>query len=117
MPTVARHEIGTKVGIGLAAGPIAWFATQQATYYLASKACGFVDPWVMLAVDILGLAVALGGAWLCWRQWRMATRAPEGRGRAEHAFAAGLGLLLCGLFALAIVHQGLATFFFSGCEQ
>ena len=113
----ARHAIGNPVGIGLVLGPAAWFLTQQATYYLASKPCGFVRPTVMLLVDVLGLAAALGGAALAWRDWQLPVAAPHPAARAERNFAAGLAVTLCLLFAVAIVWQGMATFFFSGCER
>jgi hypothetical protein len=113
----ARHAIGNPVGIGLVLGPAAWFLTQQATYWLAYKPCGFVRPTVMLLVDVLGLAVALAGAALCWRHWRLPVAAPHPAARAERNFAAGLGFTLCCLFAITIVWQGLATFFYSGCER
>jgi hypothetical protein len=117
MPTATRHAIGPGIGAGLALGPAAWFLTQQATYYLASKPCGFVRPTVMLLVDLLGLVAAAVGAYLCWHPWRLPVAAPHPASRAERNFAAGLGFTLCCLFAITIAWQGLATFFYSGCER
>ena len=102
---------------GLALGPAAWFITQQVSYDLASKPCGFVPPTVMLLVNLLGLAAVAAGAALCWRSWRL----PGGRPaacvtrRAQLRSRPGLHALL--LFAVTIVWQGLATFFYTGCER
>ena len=117
MPTAARHVISPGIGTGLALGPAAWFLTQQGSYDLASKPCGFVPTTVVLLVKLLGLAAAAIGAALCWRSWRLPVAAPGPASRAERNFAAGLGFTLCCLFAVAIVWQGLATFFLSGCER
>jgi hypothetical protein len=117
MPTAARHVIGPGIATALALGPAAWFATQQATYWLAYRPCGIVRPTVMLLIDVLGLAATVVGAFLCWRPWRLPVAAPHPASRAERNFAAGLGFTLCCLFAVAIVWQGLATFFLSGCER
>src|SRR3954454_4789006 len=117
MPTAVRHTISPGIGTGLALGPAAWFITQQVSYDLASKPCGFVPPTVMLLVNLLGLAVVAVGAWLCWQSWRLPVAAPQPASRTERNFAAGLGFTLCCLFAITIAWQGLATFFYTGCER
>src|SRR3954454_15475963 len=117
MPTAGRHTIGPKIGTGLALGPAAWFLTQQVSYDLASRPCGFVPPMVVLLVNLVGLAVVAVGAGLCWRSWRLPVAAPQPTSRAERNFAAGLGFTLCCLFAITIASQGLATFCYTVCER
>ena len=117
MPTAVRHTISPGIGTGLALGPAAWFLTQQVSYDLASRPCGFVPPMAVLLVNLVGLAVVAVGAGLCWRSWRLPVAAPEPASRAERNFAAGLGFTLCCLFAITIAWQGLATFFYTGCER
>src|SRR3954452_18891726 len=115
-PAQVRHQVGTVAGAGVLAGPLAWLATQQATYLLSSWGCSSPHPRLILAIDLLGAALALASAWLCWRQWR-----PEDRttmpARAERSFTAGLGALLGCLFAYAMLTQGLGALFFTGCER
>ena len=62
----------------LALGPAAWFLTQQASYYLASRPCGFVPPTVVLLVNLLGLVVVAVGAGLWPSTASIAERVPVG---------------------------------------
>ncbi len=101
-------------------GPLAWFASQQASYALVPWAC---HGGTLLAIHLVNVAalllVAVGGA-TAWREWRRTGRAvsdeaapPLGRAR----FLALTGLCLCCLFAGVIVAQAIGVFFFGPCQR
>ena len=99
---------------GLFGGPLVWFASQQVSYALVPWAC-HGGPLIAIHLTNLGAlaAVALAGAF-AWRDWRRAgadasdeLAAPAGRAR----FLGLVGLMLCGLFGLAIIAQTVGAFF------
>jgi hypothetical protein len=101
-------------------GPIAWFASQQVSYMLVPWACHGGPVIAIHLANLVALAlVALAGAF-SWREWRRAgadfsdeQAPPEGRQR----FLALMGLVLSGLFGLAIIAQTTGAFFFGPCER
>jgi hypothetical protein len=109
-----RHRLGPAGWLALAVGPLGWALTQQVSYLLASFGCAFGRPGVVLAINGMGALTALAGAGFCWRA-RHRAPAPE-ESRAERGFLAGLGVLLGLVFALAMLGQGAAALFFTGCE-
>jgi hypothetical protein len=105
---------------GLFSGPLAWFASQQASYALVPWAC---HGGMLIAIHLINLValllVAVAGA-MAWREWRRTGREasdelapPVGRAR----FLALMGLLLCCLFACVIAAQALGAFFFGPCQR
>jgi hypothetical protein len=101
-------------------GPLAWFASQQASYALVPWAC---HGGTLVAIHLVNVAalllVAVGGA-MAWREWRRAgrqvpdeTAPPLGRAR----FLALMALSLCCLFAGVIVAQAMGAFFFGPCQR
>ena len=104
---------------GLAAGPAAWAVSTQANYSLANAVCGFRCNIVPLLAAVLVL-VALSGAVLSWRAWRIAAAEKEllaqedGRPRV---FVAVSSTIIALLFATVIATQGAAGLILSGCER
>jgi hypothetical protein len=105
---------------GVFGGPLAWFASQQASYMLVPWAC-HGGPLILIHLTNLGAlaVVALAGAF-AWRDWRRGgpeisdeLAAPAGRAR----FLGLVGLTLCGLFGLVIIAQTIGAFFFGPCER
>jgi TRAP-type C4-dicarboxylate transport system permease small subunit len=105
---------------GLFSGPLAWFASQQASYALVPWAC---HNGTLVAIHLVNLValllVAVGGA-IAWRQWRRTGRQvsdelgpPLGRAR----FLALMGVALCCLFAGVILAQALGAFFYGPCQR
>jgi hypothetical protein len=101
-------------------GPLAWFASQQASYALVPWAC---HGGTLIAIQLVNLAalllVGVGGA-MAWRELRRPggqvsdeTAPPLGRAR----FLGLVGLSLCCLFALVIAAQALGAFFFGACQR
>lgn len=104
---------------GLAAGPSAWAISTQGNYSLMSFVCGWkLDPAPPIA--LLLVIVALVGAALSWRAWRVSGANHEilleqhGRPRA---FLAMVSTLMAILFAAVIVMQGVAGLILTGCER
>ena len=104
---------------GLYAGPVAWLVSTQANYSLATLDCEVDIPIVPIVA--LGLiAISLFGCFLSWRALRTI-----GEGEAiipwrdghPHRFVAAIGIAMALLFALAILLQGAAGLFLSGCER
>lgn len=102
---------------GLALGPGAWILNTQANYsavpWICAHRVNFV-PGLALALVI----VALGGALLSWRSYRVEPEPPtDGRGGVPRHLLAFIGILLGILFALVIATQGAAALVLTGCER
>jgi hypothetical protein len=111
---------GGTIWAGVFAGPLAWFASQQASYALVPWACHGGPLLAIHLTNLVALAVvALAGA-LAWRDWRRAGNdvsdegaPPEGRAR----FLGLVGLTLSSLFGLVIVAQTIGAFVFGPCQR
>jgi hypothetical protein len=105
---------------GLFGGPLVWFVSQQASYALVPWACHGGPLVAIHLVNLAALLLVAGAGAMAWRDWRRAgpdvsdeLAAPAGRAR----FLGLVGLMLCGLFGLAIVAQTAGAFFFGPCER
>ena len=104
---------------GLAAGPAAWAISTQLNYGIADAMCGSRFNVVPVLGSVL-VVIALAGAALSWRAWRIAGSDTEllaqedGRPRA---FLALTSTIIALLFATVIATQGAAGLFLSGCER
>lgn len=101
---------------GLAAGPAAWAVSFELNYSIAHWQCAANShpaPWFSL----IGIVVALTGAFLSWRAWGNHDHG-LGPPMAAHArrFLAGASLGVSALFALVILLQLMAGLVFGGCE-
>jgi hypothetical protein len=104
---------------GLAAGPAAWAISTQANYAIADAMCGFRFKLVPV-LGLLLVLVALGGALLSWRAWRIAGADQEVAGQEggrPRVFLALSSTIIAVLFAAVIATQGAAGLFLSGCER
>jgi hypothetical protein len=121
---------------GLAAGPAAWILQLVIDYGLASHSCfpretpqvaGLLSSWAgesewLVAVNLVCLCLAAGGAFVSWRN-RRRTR-PTKRGGAETALEASEGrtrfVATCGIlagagFALAILFDTAEPLVIAAC--
>lgn len=105
--------------VGLFLAPAAFFSHLQIRYVLVPWACA-TNGWIWVhVVDVLGLALALLGAFFGWRTWQRA-------GREEPSEAAGalprtrmMGVMGVGtslMFALVLLGQWMTSFFFTPCQ-
>ena len=98
--------------------PLAALVQQSASYALVAAECAQQQRLPVHLVTALGLAVALTGAAIAWRQWRaVGVAAPRDSGDAvsRTRFLAIVGVSISGLMALAIAAQWLTTAFISPC--
>jgi hypothetical protein len=117
MTVRTRHTVGASIWTGFALGPLAWGASQQTSYVLATTHCGVGQTSLILAVNAAAILLALVGFVLCWRGWRTPESSREtGSARSERRFTAGTGMLLSLMFAAVILAQGLANLFLGGCR-
>ncbi len=101
------------------AGPLLWFASFLANFFMSGKVCG--EGWKVFLFAVMATALILTAAagWFAWRVWREAgLEAPgESGGPAGYRRGMGLaGLLLSALFFLVIVAQGVPNILLGGCE-
>jgi hypothetical protein len=120
---------------GLMAGPAAWFGQLAANYALASFACYPHDiprvhaaplwhpVWgILLAVNILGMVVALIAAFVSWRNWNMTHGEHPGPtshlmevGEGRTRFISVVGMMAGFGFFAAILFDTVALFLVPPC--
>jgi hypothetical protein len=100
------------------AGPAALFANLFAGYALVKWACASGHAFVLTAIDIAMLALALAGAWVGWTCRVRLRDATEYGGRIidRSYFVAIVGIGLALINALLIVMQAYPHFILSPCE-
>lgn len=120
--TAARHyrkPAGIlSLWVAVLAAPLAWMLGLNLGYSLVLVACAGGSMLPLHLVSLSTLAMAAGGGWLAWREWRRA--GSEGPGEAggtipRSRFMAALGLLGSVFFGLTIVAQWAANFFLNPC--
>jgi hypothetical protein len=104
---------------GVIGAPAAWAVQLEIGYALAPWTCKSQNYFVPHLVTAIFVLLALIGAALSYRDWKLAGRgSPEetdGGPIARTRFLGALGLLLSLLSAMVILAQGIASFFFNGC--
>jgi len=107
---------------GVLLAPAAWIAQGSLGWYFGYQACaGLTVPGARVSLTILSavtLAVAATGGWMAWTCWGQTTaeRHPlhiTAWDRVEY-MAAG-GVLVSGIFAIAIMWGGLIAAFINEC--
>ena len=101
---------------GLLVPPAAWAVQEWLGWYFGQRTCSSLEPpsvrWILFGVSAAALVAALVGIGRSWGAWRDAAD-PDHQDRVD--FMAFGGLLVSGIFALAIVWGGLSTAFVSDC--
>jgi hypothetical protein len=123
-PDVARRWFSSPEGIaalwaGVLAGPTAWALDLTVSYSIVQWTCGGGPRVVLHLITIASLAIVGGGAFASWRALSLAPPSgrkdesgPEDRGR----FMAGLGLLMCALFAILVVATAIPLWVLDACH-
>jgi hypothetical protein len=104
---------------GILVAPAAFAANLQLSYLLVHPACLRNDLIPLHVVQILCLALALGGGLIAWRALRRERAGVSGEagGRGDRSrFLAGLGVWTSALFALVIVAQAVPSFVLHQCQ-
>lgn len=118
---------------GLAAGPFGWILQLLVDYGLSSGLCmgrrtmaqhpsENGELFALVAVNLLCLAIALGGLALCYDSWRKVRDEKPGGGHrtlnvgeGRSRFLALAGMLTAGGFALAILFNTVEPFMIPAC--
>lgn len=103
----------------LFAGPVAWFLDQEISYVLVPWSCDTGHRWPTHLVSLATLLLAIAGGVLGWRDWsrRRAASSEEGDAAGRTHFLALTGMLMCALFGLVILVEGIAKFYFDPCQR
>jgi hypothetical protein len=115
MQPALRHRQRLSGWAGLIAAPTAWFAAQQLGFYLTGQNCQS-HQWIAPLINALAAAVAIAFGLLSFRTWRDHAGS-AGASDQRAYFVAGVSTFITPIFVLVIVWQGLASFFYSGCEH
>jgi len=92
------------LGTGLVLPPIAWFASLEANFALAPRACAGHGTSMLLLVSILALGLTVASGLLAWTQRNFDRR------------VALSGAAVSALFSLVIVAQAIPNLMLGGCE-
>jgi hypothetical protein len=93
---------------------------QEVSYFIVEWSCGARAHWPSFALSAVALLIALAGVAIAWRDLRAlpaGASAADGTADGRNRFLALLGLMLSGFFALAIVFETIAKFFFDPCQR
>jgi len=108
-------------------GPLAWLVHLTVSYVLASLTCLRVWPgftifgWsgglVMMIVFTLAiLALIATAGWLAFQHWRRLSRRTDWRGTGFDRWMAFSGVLLSGMFFVAVLFAGLPAVMLQPCR-
>jgi hypothetical protein len=92
------------LGTGLVLAPLAWFASLEANFALASLACSGRGKSSLLLVSAIALALAISSGILAWTQ------------RDLHRRLAISGAVTSALFSMVILAQAIPNLMLGGCE-
>lgn len=104
-PAPQRRRVGgLAILLGLTGAPAAWIGVSLVNYAMTSEACSRSGssglPWtILLGLNLLGLAAALGALWISYEGWRRSHT--EQAGEQQRTLEVGEGrtrfLALCGI--------------------
>ena len=95
---------------GLVLAALAWFGAHQAGSTTAFDDCAGANPLFNALVNLIGLALAIGGGFFSWKIWRRGADETEAR-----RFLGLTGLLLAALLCFALVLQLVSGFIVPRC--
>lgn len=133
-PSPSRGAVsGWRLVGGLAAGPFGWIGQMLVDYGLSSQLCmlgraGHRSPpasgeaVALVAINLVCLAIALGGVLLSWSSWRRVQREKPGGpdatlsiGEGRSRFLAVAGMMSAGAFVVAILFNTIEPFMIPAC--
>lgn len=133
-PAPQRHRVSDAgLWFGLFGAPLAWSIQLLAGYALSAHTCFPEDQLrpatatrpmeqTLLLIAVGGLAVALAAGLTAWSNWRRTRSETDGdsgdlleSGEGRTRFMALAGMLLSGVFALALLFSALPPFLVPAC--
>jgi len=120
-----RH--GRSLWFGVLTGPLAWLVHLTVSYVLASLTCLRVWPgftifgWsgglvMMIVFTLAMLALIATAGWLAFQHWRRLSRRTDGRGNGFDRWMAFSGVLVSGMFFVAVLYAGLPAVILQPCR-
>src|SRR3954454_11219352 len=106
------------VWAGILAGPIAWALDLTISYAIVKWTCGSQHYSVLHLITIAALLITAAGAaasWIALQRAPHESRADGPRPIDRGRFMALLGLVLCSLFALAMIGNALPRLMLDAC--
>jgi hypothetical protein len=104
---------------GVLLPPIAFLINLEVAYALVPKACASRNALVLHLVHAVCLGLVLLGGLTAWRCWRALGAEWPGEGGgplARSRFLAGIGVLISGFVALAMVADWIPSFMLNPCQ-
>ena len=95
---------------GLVLASLAWFGAHQAGSNAAFDDCELTDWAFNATVNLVGLALALGGGFFSWKIWRRGAEETEGR-----RFLGLTGMMVATLLTFALILQFVSGFIVPRC--
>jgi hypothetical protein len=115
---------GRSLWYGLLAPPAAWAVQEWLGWAFGERTCGSLAPpmvrWIVTAISLTALVVAVVGISRGWSMWRRMTDASDPLAsdhRDRVAFMAFGGFLVSTVFAIGIFWSGLSAAFLSDCGR
>ena len=102
---------------GLLLAPLGWVIHLNASYGLATLACG-ASRWWLVGATVLSLTAAAAGGYFAWRTSTMLGRGDvhDGSVIGRSRFMGMAGLWLSAFFAAVILVQSVPQIFLTPCE-
>src|SRR5690606_9900923 len=103
---------------GVLLAPVAWAVHLCVIYAMSSFVCTPPVLWPFYLSSGVALLVALAGGWTAWGVWKRTEDEPEEAptSRARGRFMTLGGLLMTGLFVIAILAQTIPMFLLEPCR-
>ena len=115
MQPALRHRQSLAGWAGLIAAPNLWFAAQQLGFYLTGPNCQG-HHWIAPLINFVAAAAAIAFGLVSFRSWREHTQ-PVAASDQRARFVAAVSSFVTPIFVLVMIWQGVAGFFYSGCEH
>ena len=101
---------------GWIGGFLGWALSDQVGSDLAQADCTKAHPLLMVAIGLIGAAIAIGGGAIAFRHWWRTDHETDRPFAGNHRFLAGVSALAAGIFTLAILFQTLSTIIIPQCH-
>ncbi len=101
------------------AGPLAWAAMETIEWMMVPWACATGLIWYLYLITLVALLFPAAAGYAAWRMWHEAgaeLEAEEGGSMGRTRGMALGGMILSGMFILAIIAEAIPTFILGACQ-